>query len=86
MQQHKVESGNGVGKNNGIREQAKREGDRCELRDDKLDTQQDGENQDSDLHQPREPNPILKCGLHILPDFSLDDRAEFLFFRAASNL
>ena len=75
MQEDKIERRNGVGENNGVREQAKREGDRYELGDNQFNAQQNGKNQDSDFHQPREPNPVLKDGLHILPDFSLDDRA-----------
>ena len=87
MQQHQIEGGNGVGEKYGVNKKANREGDRRELRDGQLNGQEQGENQDSDFHQPRNQTRFSKADCIVCPIFPVrQDRVATLRPSAAVRL
>src|SRR5713226_5640824 len=76
-QQHQVKRRNRVRQHDGIHEHTHGKRHRRELRDRQFDAQQYGKNQDPNLDQPHQPNPVLEGRLHVLALKLLSSRFRF---------
>src|SRR5205085_4017324 len=59
-----MKNGDGIRQQNGVNKQPDGEGDRRELSNGKLNSQQQGDDQYSYFRQPRQPEPGLRRRLH----------------------